>query len=51
MNMLLLWMEVIIDLKKGETKKKHSQMHNRPKALSTLTHSTPLVQSISFNEL
>ena len=30
---------------------KHCQMHNAPKALSTLNHSTPLVQSRSFNKL
>ena len=30
---------------------KHCQRHIRPKALSMLTHSTPLVQSRSFNKL
>ena len=30
---------------------KHCQRHNGPKALSTLIHSTPLVQSRSFNKL
>ena len=30
---------------------KHCQRHNGPKALSTLTHSTTLVQSRSFNKL
>ena len=32
-------------------RKKHSKRHNGPKALRTLTHSTPLVQSRSFNKL
>ena len=32
-------------------KRKLCQRHNGPKALSTLTHSTPLVQSRSFNKL
>ena len=31
--------------------KKHCKRHNRPKVLSTLNHSTPLVQSRSFNKL
>ena len=30
---------------------RHCQMHNGPKALSTSTHSTPFVQSRSFNNL
>ena len=30
---------------------KHCQRHNRPKALSMLIHSTPLVQNRSFNKL
>ena len=30
---------------------KHCKRRNRPKALSTLTHSTPFVQSRSFNKL
>ena len=30
---------------------KHCPRHNGPKALSTLTHSTPLIQSRSFNKL
>ena len=30
---------------------KHCQRHNRPKALGTLTHSTPFVQGKSFNKL
>ena len=30
---------------------KHCQRHNGPKALSTLTHLTPLVQNRSFNKL
>ena len=29
----------------------HYQRHNAPKALSTLTHSLPLLQSRSFNKL
>ena len=31
--------------------KRHCQMHNGPKALSTLTNSTYIVQSKSFNKL
>ena len=30
---------------------KHCQKHNEPKVLSTLTHSTTLVQSRSFNKI
>ena len=43
--------EILTDLTntKGLKKKKHCQRHNGPKALSTLTHSTPLVQSRNFN--
>ena len=33
----------------SEQKYKHRQRHNEPKALSTLTHSTTLFQSKSFN--
>ena len=34
----------------GNVNHKHCQRHNRPKKLSTLTHSTPPVQSKSFNK-
>ena len=34
-----------------EAEKKHCQGHHGPKALSTVTHSIPLVQSRSFNKL
>ena len=45
--------EIITELiyTKGLLKRKHCQRHNGPKALSTLTHSTPLVQSRNINKL
>ena len=42
----------IVRFRKGSEKKQsQSQKHNRPKALSTLTHSTPSSQSRSFIKL
>ena len=62
LNMLVTWVShsalfhdglkvvIICKIYKRKHSKEHCQRHNRPKALSTLTHSPPLVQSRSFKK-
>ena len=62
LNMLVTWVShsalfhdglkvvIICKIYKRKHSKEHCQRQNRPKALSTLTHSQPLVQSRSFKK-
>ena len=50
-KLLYIWIRVHSIQRSAGIFLRHCQRHNRPKALSTLTHSTTLLQSRSFNKL